>query len=75
MKNENCRFYIKTQYRLGKQTIEILYDLKTFYNATVAHLTALFKNGRESIEDDSRHGYGLCERVPLIHMCCMKVFW
>jgi len=28
MKNENFRFYMKTQSKLGKQTIEIFNDLK-----------------------------------------------
>ena len=58
MKNYYFRFYIKTQYKLGrKQTIEIFNQLKTFYNdqtpsyATVARWVALFKNGMESIED------------------------
>jgi hypothetical protein len=30
--NVNFRFFIKTQYRLGIQTIEIFYELKTIYN-------------------------------------------
>ena len=43
IENVNFRFFIKTQYRLGIQTIEIFYELKTIYNdqapsyATVAH--------------------------------------
>ena len=43
VENVNFRFFIKTQYRLGIQTIEIFYELKTIYNdqapsyATVAH--------------------------------------
>ena len=32
MENVNFRFFIKTQYRLGKQTIEIFNELKTIYN-------------------------------------------
>jgi len=62
MENVNFRFYIKTQYRLGKQTIEFFNELKTIYNdqapsyATVARWVTLFKDGRESIEDDPRSG-------------------
>jgi len=62
MENVNFRFYIKTQYKLGKQAIEIFNQLKAVYNdqapsyATVARWVALFKNGRESIEDDPRSG-------------------
>ena len=63
MENVNFRFYIKTQYKLGKQAIEIFNQLKAVYNdqapsyATVARWVALFKNGRESIEEGSRLGY------------------
>ena len=62
MENVNFRFYIKTQYKLGKQAIEIFNQLKAVYNdqapsyATVARWVTLFKNGRESIEDDPRSG-------------------
>jgi hypothetical protein len=59
-----CNFhferFIRTQYKLGKQTIEILNQLKAIYNdqapsyATVARWVALFINGRESTEDDTR---------------------
>ena len=62
MENANFRFYIKTQYKLGKQATEIFNQLKTIYNdqalsyATVARWVTLFKNGRESIEDDPRSG-------------------
>ena len=62
MENVNFRFYIKTQYKLGKQATEIFNQLKTIYNdqapsyATVARWVTLFKNGRESIEDDPRSG-------------------
>jgi hypothetical protein len=55
-----CNFlferFIRTQYKLRIQTIEIFNPLKAAYNdqrpsyATVARLIALFKNGRESIE-------------------------
>jgi hypothetical protein len=54
--------FIRTQNKLWKQTIEILKKLKAVYNdqapsyATVARWVALFKNGRESIEDDPRPG-------------------
>ena len=43
MENVNFRIFIKTQYRLRIQTIEIFYELKNIYNdqalsyATVAH--------------------------------------
>ena len=63
MENVNFRFYIKTQYKLGKQAFEIFNQLKAVYNdqapsyATVARWVALFKNGRESIEDDPRLGH------------------
>ena len=46
--------------KLGKQTIEIFNQLKAVYNdqalsyATVARWVALFINGRESTEDDTR---------------------
>ena len=59
----NFRFYIKTQYKLGKQTIEIFNQLKAIYNdqspsyATVARWVALFLNSRESIEDEPRSGH------------------
>ena len=55
MENVNFRFYIKTQYKLGKQATEIFNQLKTIYNdqapsyATVARWVTLFKNGKESI--------------------------
>ena len=32
MEIENFRFYIKTQFKLGKQTIAIFHDLKADYN-------------------------------------------
>ena len=32
MENVNFRFYIKTQYKLGKQATEIFNQLKTIYN-------------------------------------------
>jgi hypothetical protein len=54
MENVNFRFYIKTQYKLGKQAIEIFNQLKSIYNdqapsyATVARWVTLFINGRES---------------------------
>ena len=32
MEKVNFRFYIRTQYKLGKQTIEIFNQLKTIYN-------------------------------------------
>jgi len=62
IKNENFRFYIKAQSKLGKTTIEIFNDLKAAYNdqapsySTVASWVALYKIWRESIEDDSRSG-------------------
>jgi hypothetical protein len=56
------RFYIKTEFKLGKQTMEIFKQLKVIYYdqapsyATVARWVALFINNRESIEDDSHSG-------------------
>jgi hypothetical protein len=60
-----CNFlferFIRTRRKLGKQTIEIFNQLKAVYNdqatsyaATVACKVALFINGRESTEDDTR---------------------
>jgi len=65
MENLNFRFYIKTQYELGKQTIEIINKLKVAYNdqtpsyATGACWVALFKNGRElhSLRPPNYRGY------------------
>ncbi len=61
-----CNFlfekYIITQYKFRKQTIENFNKLKVVYNekalsySTGAHRVALFKNGRESIEDEPRSG-------------------
>ena len=51
MENVIFRFYIKTQYKLGKQATEIFNQLKTIYNhqapsyATGARWVTLFKNG------------------------------
>ena len=50
--------FIKIQFKLGNQTIEILNEKKVVYNdqapsyATGARWVALFKNGRQSIEDE-----------------------
>jgi histone-lysine N-methyltransferase SETMAR len=62
MDNEYFRFYIKTQYKLGIKPIEIFTNLKAVYNdqapsySTVARWVAVFKDGKESIEDDPRSG-------------------
>jgi len=54
-KNENFRFFIKTQSKLGKQTIEIFNDLKAVYNdeeplySSVSRWVVLFKNDRTSL--------------------------
>ena len=60
MENVNFRFYIKTQYKLGKQAIEIFNQLKAVYNdqapsyATVARWVALYISGRKSAKDETR---------------------
>jgi [histone H3]-lysine36 N-dimethyltransferase SETMAR len=62
MEKREFRFYIKTEFKLGKQTMEIFKQLKVIYYdqapsyATVARWVALFKNGRKSIEDESHSG-------------------
>ena len=62
VENVNFWFFIKTQYKLGKQTIENFNHLKSVYSdqshpyATGACWVSLFINGRESIEDDPRSG-------------------
>jgi hypothetical protein len=56
------RFYIKTQYKSGKQAIEIFNYVITNYNdqapsnASVARWVTLSKNGRESVDDNPRSG-------------------
>ena len=51
---------VELKNNLGKQTIEIINHLKSIYNdrtpayAIVAYWVALFKNGRELTEDDTR---------------------
>jgi hypothetical protein len=50
--------FIKIQFKLGNQTIEIFNEIKVVYNdqapsyATEARWVALFKNCRQSIEDE-----------------------
>ena len=50
--------FIKIQFKLGNQPIEIFNEIKVVYNdqapiyATVDGWVALFKKGRQSIEDD-----------------------
>ena len=54
--------YVLTQYKFRKQTIENFNQLKVVYNdkslsyCTGAHLVALLKKSRESIEDEPRSG-------------------
>ena len=58
----SIRSYIKTRFLLGLTATEIYEELTTAYGqdvvsySTVAHWVHRFSSGRESLEDDPRHG-------------------